>query len=477
MTYADEVLADAPRLYWRLGESSGTAVVDDSGNGNDGTYHGAVELGQPGMVTGDGDTAVNFPEAITDLRAETNAAVHGTSTLPEFSMECIARLEGGSGPDSLVSINDPALVEPDGIQLAYQAEDPSVSFSFSGTGGFFGNVSAICPIGDHHVVGTFDGVTVRIYVDGEAVGATPFTNAGALFHVANSLGVPFVGTGGSLSNPHVIDEVAFYVTALDLTRIRAHAAAAGYYTFPDPPAVTSVTPNHGVAGDVVAFTFTPPDADLTYVKIGGLFAPAFSANSSGDGTAEVPSGLALGSHFLVVANAGGESPEVDPDNAFSIDEVVVPPVDPTACLTLITETFTADTVTPDGDGICYTVQSIDGWFDSPPVRSGSLELNPRGISVAVIRENARVINVVLVAHTLDRQTPLGAAFCFAAMRTIKTEFRAVHASMLMDVTPPGGSFNSLRVRRIGPIKQEILGNVVAVRFNIPMLAEDPRRTA
>lgn len=38
MGYADEILADSPLVYWRLGESSGTAVTDSSGNGRDGFY-------------------------------------------------------------------------------------------------------------------------------------------------------------------------------------------------------------------------------------------------------------------------------------------------------------------------------------------------------------------------------------------------------------------------------------------------------
>src|SRR6188508_2312800 len=57
--YADLVLSDNPRAYWRLGETSGTSAADVTG-GNPGTYGGGVTLGQPGALVGDSDTAASF---------------------------------------------------------------------------------------------------------------------------------------------------------------------------------------------------------------------------------------------------------------------------------------------------------------------------------------------------------------------------------------------------------------------------------
>ena len=39
--YAAEVLADSPVAYWRLSETSGSTVADETGNGHDGTVYGA----------------------------------------------------------------------------------------------------------------------------------------------------------------------------------------------------------------------------------------------------------------------------------------------------------------------------------------------------------------------------------------------------------------------------------------------------
>ena len=51
-TYADAMLADAPRGYWRLGDSAGPAV-DASGLGSTGAYTGGVVLGVPGALPGE----------------------------------------------------------------------------------------------------------------------------------------------------------------------------------------------------------------------------------------------------------------------------------------------------------------------------------------------------------------------------------------------------------------------------------------
>ena len=57
--YADQVIADGPISYWRLGDTSGTTASDVAG-ANPGTYTGGVTLGQQGALTGDPDSAASF---------------------------------------------------------------------------------------------------------------------------------------------------------------------------------------------------------------------------------------------------------------------------------------------------------------------------------------------------------------------------------------------------------------------------------
>lgn len=77
-SYASEALADDPLAYWRLGEASGTSMLDSSGNGFDGAYVGGTPtLGVPGLVE-DSDTAATFTGPSGGPRGE--AAVTGGTT-------------------------------------------------------------------------------------------------------------------------------------------------------------------------------------------------------------------------------------------------------------------------------------------------------------------------------------------------------------------------------------------------------------
>src|SRR6185369_17673000 len=60
LSYAVEVLMDAPAAYWRLDEPSGTTAVDVIGAAN-GTYVGSPALSAPGAVAL--DDAVTFSGA------------------------------------------------------------------------------------------------------------------------------------------------------------------------------------------------------------------------------------------------------------------------------------------------------------------------------------------------------------------------------------------------------------------------------
>lgn len=57
-SYQKLVLAQSPQNYWRLGESSGTTVVDEIGN-NNGTYINSPTQGTDGLII-DSNTAVSF---------------------------------------------------------------------------------------------------------------------------------------------------------------------------------------------------------------------------------------------------------------------------------------------------------------------------------------------------------------------------------------------------------------------------------
>lgn len=65
MTWAGDVAALSPLIWWRLGEASGLVASDSSGNGRDGNIAtngtgGAPWQGEPGAIDGDPDTSTHF---------------------------------------------------------------------------------------------------------------------------------------------------------------------------------------------------------------------------------------------------------------------------------------------------------------------------------------------------------------------------------------------------------------------------------
>ncbi len=88
--YSDEIQADNPLGYWRLGEMTGTTAVDASGNGIDGVYSGGVTLNVPGLpadntavlVDGtDGRVILGQPASINTLGE--NFTIEACDPLPE----------------------------------------------------------------------------------------------------------------------------------------------------------------------------------------------------------------------------------------------------------------------------------------------------------------------------------------------------------------------------------------------------------
>ncbi len=66
--YANEVLVDGPLAFYAFDETSGTTMLDSSGNGRDGSYVNSPTLGQYNILTDDDGYSVNF-EAASNQKA------------------------------------------------------------------------------------------------------------------------------------------------------------------------------------------------------------------------------------------------------------------------------------------------------------------------------------------------------------------------------------------------------------------------
>jgi hypothetical protein len=228
-TYFDEVMADDPLAYWRLGEAMGIGTaVDESPNGLHGSYFGPLVMFEPGAIVGDSDKAIHFPQVCSAYPEEKGVDV-GDESMLEFTGTAAFTLElwirptcmSGNGQRRLLEksdLNDPA----QGYTL-YRREDTGQLFFYrrGATDSDYVEGPAVVPPLDEwsYVAVVYDGVKLRMFVNnswglaknsGVAILAT---TAKFRIGVASNNNFAFAGR---------IDEVAVYGQALPENRILAH---------------------------------------------------------------------------------------------------------------------------------------------------------------------------------------------------------------------------------------------------------------
>lgn len=233
-SYAQVVLADNPVAYYRFEETAGTLAADSSGNGNTGEYRNGPTLAQAGAerlgraVRFDGiDDFVNTPRSVSgsftlELWVNTTADSLGGGQAFEGNGLVWSDVAGGANDFALAALNN---------RLAFFTGDTEVTLS---------STSAINDGQWRHLAVTRSlGGQVRIYVDGQQQASVA---AGGAQLNAN----PIMAIGGNvLDNRYfngLIDEVAYYDTALSPERILAHYLAGTQPTLPPPvprPAVVT----------------------------------------------------------------------------------------------------------------------------------------------------------------------------------------------------------------------------------------------
>ena len=229
--YRDAVLADAPALYWRAAEASGTTATDSSGSSRPGTYYNTT-LGQVSPVVSEPkDRAIAVAATTRGMVTSTTSYVPPTSG---FSVEAWFKTTstaggrilgmGGSSGSTIANnaTSDRQLyLSPAGAVVF--GVGSSTRVTLASTGAAYNNGAW------HHVVATYDGTTMRLYVDGVAAGSrtggvpnltSGFWRAGA----ENLSSWPTPPTSNYFTG--TLDELAVYPTALSPTRVSAHYSAA-----------------------------------------------------------------------------------------------------------------------------------------------------------------------------------------------------------------------------------------------------------
>ncbi|RKS71325.1 concanavalin A-like lectin/glucanase superfamily protein [Motilibacter peucedani] len=276
-SYASAVNGDSPTLFWRLGQTGGSAAADSSGNGVGGIYAGGVTYNQPGQ-TSDGDTGIQT-DGINGL-VSSSEAVAGPST---FSIEAWIKTTTTTGGKIIGFGNrqggydfsgNPAVSGSYDKQL-YMANDGRVLF-----GVYNGNTTTLASSAAyndgqwHHLVGTQDSGGMALWADGVRLGRNSVTTNQSYTGYWR-VGGDSLGSWPSQPSSNFfagsIDDVAVYGGALTRTQVLNHYTASGRSVAPGS------TPQDTYGKAVVA------DDPQSYWRLDD--AAATTAADSADGTA------------------------------------------------------------------------------------------------------------------------------------------------------------------------------------------------
>lgn len=316
-TYGAAVIADSPRLYWRLGETSGTVAQDSSGGGSTGSIVGGPVLGRPGAIANP-NTAILFDGGGKYITS--NDSFENPTVYTEEAWFKTTSASGGKVMGFGCTFLSPSNCYDRHIYL--QGDGKVVFGTYTGTTNTITSDESYNDGAWHHVAATQSSAGLRLYLDGELVGTHAATGAEAYtgyLHVGGD------NTWGS--DPWFdgeIDEVAFYLHALSETRIAAHYAAGQPAPNQPPVASFTATPD-GLKVDFDASGSSDPDGSIV------SYAWEFGDNQTGTGQTASHTYAAAGSYTVkltVTDDAGVSSSKTETVS------VLGPNQPPTASFTL-----------------------------------------------------------------------------------------------------------------------------------------------
>lgn len=232
LSYAQTVLQDAPLIYWRQGDASGTTMTDSSGHARHGSYVNTPTLGVPGLLTSDTDKAVQYAAASSQYgqypMATGDTAIYQSNV---WTIECLFK-PTATGQAGKGIISRQFHSGGTGIQFVMglghnnngtDNDMPWVGFYDSGNvWRMVASTTALTSGSIYHLAGTWDGTTMNLVRNG-AVEVTGTPGGSVVW----DQGAVYVGVDwGTGYVSGVIDEVAIYGAALTPARLAAHHAAA-----------------------------------------------------------------------------------------------------------------------------------------------------------------------------------------------------------------------------------------------------------
>jgi len=216
----DEIIADAPAAYWRLGEASGSTVANEVSGGLSGTIVGGVTLGRPSLDASSTNTAALFNGSTGYV------TIGGTGSYNysrNFSIVLLCMRPTGSIGRALISHGRFGFylrAGPEGVVEFLRSQSSTIGSAPDDPI----QTDRRTMVGLTVSAGTT--ATWRLYINGRlsnsgtttAVFSSP---SGPLLFAVDYFSAPNTEFGG-----YVLDEVAIFATELAANRMLAYATAA-----------------------------------------------------------------------------------------------------------------------------------------------------------------------------------------------------------------------------------------------------------
>jgi hypothetical protein len=208
-TYAQQVLGTSGLVsYWRLDNLSGTVVTDSKG-ANSGADQGTPALGSLSLLGTDADAATGFNGSQDRVAVPASSSLNLSSGV---SLEAWARASALQGTVLRRNNSYELRMESDGAVMFRVWVGGAVQTLESPVGSVQAGVT-------YHLVGTYDGTTMRIYRDGTQIASR--SQSGSLSNSSSALYLGYNDYSATYF-AGTIDEAAIYDRALDAGTVAAH---------------------------------------------------------------------------------------------------------------------------------------------------------------------------------------------------------------------------------------------------------------
>ncbi|WP_406832167.1 PKD domain-containing protein [Pedococcus sp. KACC 23699] len=232
-SYGAKVYASSPDFFWRMDETSGTMAVDTMGQ-TAGKYTGGVTLGQPGPLSGNGNTSVTFNGVDGNL---TSASTFDSPSV--YSEELWFNTTTTRGGKLIGFGTDPTGNSSGYDRHVWMLNDGRLRFgTWTGQPNIAESSASFNDGSWHHMVATQGPDGMKLYVDGTVVGTDPQTSAQPYTGYWRVGGDTHWGDADSYWIDARIDEVAVYSKVLSLADVQDHYGAGGGTVVNQSPTAT-----------------------------------------------------------------------------------------------------------------------------------------------------------------------------------------------------------------------------------------------